>query len=410
VRKIISILLALGLVLGLTVMATPASAQCTGTSVTNCAVVVTPNVECEFSTYNITFTTTSSLEGAWDEIVVTFPASANISAVVPANVRVNGLVPTFVIAVGDNELRITPSQDILAGTAVRLDIPNVANPTPVGTYTLSVKTTWDVCPCTASFTILTGGSIVSTALWCPCHNVTTTITWGGSTNITEVNGWAWGTGLWAVVGNTLSINCSAMAGLGLNACAVIPIQVNFDPGCNKTLTVTIADNATVNLVAGWNLISLPIMPIDTDIEDVLASIDADVEAVWYYNGCEDDWYAYKNGAEFGLETMEAGKSYWVCMTAAATLNLCGYKLPCPPGAPPCYCYCHCWNMVGFHSTNSSMTLSQYLANLNPAGSLFAALTWSTATGWVQVNAGTTMTVGQGYWMAFTADACFAPPV
>jgi hypothetical protein len=408
VKKVISILLALGLVLGLTVAAPAVSGQC-DTSLSNCAVVVVPNVECTATAvYNITFTTNRPLASGIDHIIVTFPTGSNASA---AAAQIGG-VGVGVTYVGDTVVYVNiPAGGIPAGSAVRLDISNVVNPT-VGSYKLLLRTNVDDCDCEAPFAIVAGGSISPTsAVWCPCHNVTTTITWGGSTNITAVNGWAWGVGLWAVVGNTLSINCSAMAGLGLNACAVIPIQIDFDPGCNVTLTVTVADNATVPLVAGWNLMSLPIMPIDTAITAVLATIDTNVKCVWYYDGCEDAWYAYKNGAgaDFGLTTMEAGKAYWVEMTAAATLNLCGYKLPCPPKGPPCYCYCHCWNMVGFHRT-TSLNLSDYLANLNPAGSLFGALTWTGATGWQTVTASTMLNPGQGYWMAFMTNACFAPPV
>jgi len=409
VKKIISILVALGLVLGLTVMATPAvSGQC-DTSLENCAVVVVPSVECTATAvYNITFTTNRPLATAIDHIIVTFPTGSNASA---AAAQING-VGVGTTKVGDTVVYVDiPAGGIPAGSAVRLDISNVVNPT-VGSYTLLLRTNVDDCDCEAPFAIVAGGSIDPTSVvWCPCHNITVDVTLNGSTNITAVNAWAWGSGLWVLAGGKLSINCSAMASLGLNACAVYPIQIDFDPGCNVTLMVTVADAANVTLAAGWNLMSLPIMPIDPDITAVLASIATNVKCVWYYDGCEDAWYAYQsNGdADFGLTTMEAGKSYWIEMKAAATLSICGYKLPCPPKGPPCYCYCHCWNMVGFHSV-IARNLSDYLANLNPAGSLFGALTWTGATGWQTVSLSTMMNPGQGYWMAFMTDACFAPPI
>lgn len=404
-KKIFSILLALGLVLGLTVMAAPAvTAQCTGTSVT-CAVALNTPVECETTCYNISVTLHSALS-VGDKISVTFPTTAVISG---ATVTINGSAPLSVNITSGGEMHIAVNSSYSAGTNLLVQVCNVDNP-PAGAYQICVKTVWDQCPCCKPFTITSGGSISPTAaVWCPCHNVTTTITWNASTNITEVNGWAWGTGNWAVVGNTLSINCSAMAGLGLSPCGVVELQVNFAPGCNRTLTVTVADAANVTLVAGWNLISLPIIPLSTNIEAVLADVLPDVMSVWYYDGCTDKWGAYRNGpADFGLTTMEAGKSYWVCMAAPGTLLLCGYELPCPPGAPPCYCYCNCWNMVGFKST-TNMTRDAYLANLNPALALFGALTWN-ATGWQTVDASTQMNPGVGYWMAFTEDVCFAPPV
>jgi hypothetical protein len=405
VKKVISILLALGLVLGLTVVATPVSAQCTGTAPTNCAVNITKNVECETSAYTLTFNVTEGL-AVNETIALKFPATTGLGS---ATCTVNGNAAT-INSVTSGEIHILSPVALTAGSGATIIISNVANPV-AGDWELCVKTQWDQCWCCADFTILAGGSISPTAaVWCPCHNITVDITWGASTNITGVDSGTWGTDFIVdFVNDELTIVCSYMMGLSLATCAVHTLQIDFDPGCNATLAVTVADNATVSLAAGWNLMSLPIMPIDTDIEEVLKDIDAHVVSVWYYDGCEGAWYAYKNGAEFGLETMETGKSYWVCTDAAVDLRLCGYELPCPPGAPPCYCYCHCWNMVGFHST-TAMNLSAYLANLSPAGSLFGALTYTT-TGWHSLNMSTTMNPGQGYWMAFTADlACFAPPV
>lgn len=73
----------------------------------------------------------------------------------------------------------------------------------------------------------------------------------------------------------------------------------------------------VSLTAGWNLISLPIVPFDTSIESVLASLafPYDLISVWYYDCCEGEWLVYDNG-DTGFKTltiMEDGKAYWVHM-------------------------------------------------------------------------------------------------
>jgi hypothetical protein len=414
VKKIISIMVALGLVLAMSVMATPVSAAtCLDDAVDACAVVaVTPGVECTASaTYNITFTPHTML-AAGDMIVVDFPAGSNVSGV--SGVNINGAAAAGFSTVGWTQVRATASVALPAGVSVTLDIIGVTNPT-VGAHTLSVWTVWDTCPCGAAFTILVGGSIDPTsAVWCPGHNITVDVIWGGSTNITSIDSGTYGVDFIVdFVNNTTTIVSSYMAGLTLGTCAVATLDIDFDPGCNVTLTVTVADNATVTLVPGWNLISLPIIPLSSAIADVLASVTTNVEAVWYYDGCTGEWGAYRaNGdADFGLTTMEDGKAYWVCSNASGNINLllCGYELPCPPAAPPCYCYCHCWNMVGFLST-TNMTLSAYIANLSPAGSDFGVLTY-TGGGWQTVYDSTQMLPGLGYFMAFTADqACFAPPV
>jgi len=418
VKKIISILVALGLVLGLTVMATPVMAQ---TEVTNLNVTVTLPVACNTSCYNVTFMNTNAISfGQWIRVV--FPAGTDLSGVAAGTITINGTACWTLNPAGPNALDIKHgiAGGIAAGSGVEVYICNVANP-PAGPHTLTVMTETDPDPVTASFTINAGASVDPTSVvWCPCHNVTTNITWGAANSIVAVDGIAWPSPLLALAANkTLSINCSVIAALGGTTCDTRTLQIGFDLGCNATLTITISDNATIPLVAGWNLISLPLIPITGDpetfeapITDVLAPVLNIVTSVWYYNGCDDEWGAWNNGPgpdiDFGLTTMGTGKAYWVCTNASGTLPLCGYRLPCPPAGPPCYCYCHCWNMVGYHSTGS-MNLSTYMGNLSPAGSLFGVLTYS--GGWVTVNASTNMVPGLGYWMAFTAaQACFAPPV
>jgi len=435
VKKIISILVALGLVLGLTVVATPVMAACTD-PVTNCAVTPLNPVACNVTCYNVTFNVTNPLSaGQW--IRVEFPATTDLSGIAGAlcSLTTAGvttpLLATDVASAGplvrDFKVPAALAAGVAAGAGVILQICNVGNPTTGGALPMVVKTETDTCPCLFTLTILDGATISpSSVTWCPCHNVTTNITWGAASYIVQVDGVAFPDAQLLLTGNkTLSINCSLIAALaaGSTSCDVITVPIGFNAGCNATLTITIAEAYNITLVNGWNLISLPLIPTTADpvtfeapIEDVLKDVLANVVSVWYFDGCTEKWGAYRNGPgttwDFGLTTMSTRNSYWVCSnsTTPITIQLCGFRLPCPPGGPPCYCYCHCWNMVGYHSTNTSLNLSDYTANLSPAGSLFGALTYN-ASGWATVYPSTTMVPGLGYWMAFTAEpACFAPPV
>ena len=142
-----------------------------------------------------------------------------------------------------------------------------------------------------------------------------------------------------------------------------------------------------------------------------------VLSVWHWeNACQADgtgtWKVYKDGTGFqSLTTIEPCKSYWVCInsTGNVTLPLCGFKYPCPPAVPPKCCYCECWNMVGYMSTNTTMTLGEYTFSV-PAGALQAVLTYDSTTGWSVVGNATAMIPGRGYWMSFGADTCLVPPV
>ncbi len=78
----------------------------------------------------------------------------------------------------------------------------------------------------------------------------------------------------------------------------------------------------INLVAGWNLISLPETPTSSAIGDVLAGIIGDVEIVWYYDGATDTWSRYiPGGPPPTLTEMTEGKAYWIEMTNPNTLTI-----------------------------------------------------------------------------------------
>jgi len=113
----------------------------------------------------------------------------------------------------------------------------------------------------------------------------------------------------------------------------------------------------VSLTGGWNLISLPIVPFDTSIDSVLASLafPYDLISIWYYDSCEGEWLVYGNG-DTGfqtLTTMEDGKAYWVRMrypeeqhsdpsisgTYPYALWVFGTNAQMPPDLPSSYDVC-----------------------------------------------------------------------
>jgi hypothetical protein len=76
VRKIISILVALGLVLGLSVFAAPVAADVTSATVS----VTSTNCACDKGVYNITFNITADLHSGTHSIIITFPDGTVIPA------------------------------------------------------------------------------------------------------------------------------------------------------------------------------------------------------------------------------------------------------------------------------------------------------------------------------------------
>ncbi len=86
-RKIISILVALGLVLGLSVMATPVSAAVSGVTVS-----VEPNCACAAAAYNVTFNISASLTEGVHSVCIEFPAGTTVpTSFATGKIKIEGL-------------------------------------------------------------------------------------------------------------------------------------------------------------------------------------------------------------------------------------------------------------------------------------------------------------------------------
>jgi hypothetical protein len=162
--------------------------------------------------------------------------------------------------------------------------------------------------------------------------------------------------------------------------------------------------ANITLIKGWNLISLPLMPLKSTINVVLAGLD-DVISVWYWAG---RWYSFVPNGPSDLATMEDGKAYWIKMGANQTLQLAGMAMP--EGStqpPPAYPVVVGWNMVGFKNTADNVTAAAYLA-----GTEYVRIYGFNAGAWFTIpgpSYNTTMMVpGLGYWVAFTKPGTIYP--
>jgi hypothetical protein len=329
-----------------------------------------------------------------------------------------------------NQLHLTVADSpmVIPPGSIKVVICDVANPV-AGTYTLQVSTSRETTKVTStSFTIKKGGSIAPVDFQWGIGsgvNLVATIAWGASSSIAGIVS-ALGGALATPADYTVVAINATHSQLTLLAtgwlstiwpdlsyiCETDVLTVSFDKGCDVTLTIKNAGSASIALSVGWNLISLPLIPKHPEIATLLADIDANVASVWYYD-C-GTWYVYKNGTSFqSLTTMEDGKSYWICMTAADTLEVWGYDYPKPPAVPPKYCYHECWNMVGYKGTISGGVLVDTLADdylIAAAGYYTYCLTYDPTLGWVVVDTtADDFEVGQGYWVNFTGNACVVPP-
>jgi uncharacterized repeat protein (TIGR01451 family) len=173
----------------------------------------------------------------------------------------------------------------------------------------------------------------------------------------------------------------------------------------------------LELDAGWNLISLPVIPTDGvsttmadyDINDVLGEVEANVDdvfGVWSYWG--EAWTSavpVGGGAYAGDLTMvEDGKGFWINMAAPDTLNVTGIPLLDAPNLPPTYDLNVGWNLIGFKSA-MPRTAGDYLAGI--AGKYVIIYRFVDGV-YSIVQADENMMPGEGYWIALTDTGTIYP--
>lgn len=166
----------------------------------------------------------------------------------------------------------------------------------------------------------------------------------------------------------------------------------------------------VILYPGWNLISLPLIPVNSNIGSVMAAVSENISYVWYYD-TTNGWQSWTPGAPSDLTIMRDGKAYWVKTnqptgaTHNTTLSVYGRVGPEPPDVMPTYTVASGWNMVGFKSL-APQTASVYLAPLTPT-SIYLYDNGG-GTGYQRVLTSANLSTGMGYWVYFGTGGSFAP--
>ncbi len=112
----------------------------------------------------------------------------------------------------------------------------------------------------------------------------------------------------------------------------------------------------VPLAVDWNYFSIPLVPLDSDIDAVLLSIDGAYVDVWSYDSCTLTWQTYLPGqpdayyTNIGVEKLEEivdGYGYIIHMDEAANLTGIGLEYEVGVALPPTYLICGSWSLVGY---------------------------------------------------------------
>ena len=171
------------------------------------------------------------------------------------------------------------------------------------------------------------------------------------------------------------------------------------------------------LVAGWNLISLPVVPVDPTATNMLRSLTASgkLGLVWGYTGTPRGWKFYLPGKPSTLTTMNDGYGYEVYMRFPDTLYVNGSAIPFG-STPPSYPLVAGWNLVGFKSQPNATeprTVGAYLMSID--GSYDHASVWvynNTRGMWIRADTnpitGTILRPGDAIWVLMTTPATLRP--
>ena len=440
-KKIVSMLVAVALVLSLSVVATPALAD-----VTSASVLVDPATVSTKASYNITFNITKTL-AIGGTVSIEFPSGTAVpttyqagdvtvhgTAISPGDIGVSGRVVTITLPIGIGApATVTVMFNLSA---------DITNPTTAGEYTLKVKTsqepTWVTSQSysiplpdksTYEFTYSDPG-LISVNVSAEVDVTLQTKVLGkegydeaqvrfskddgpGAVTFEVFHGGSWHTSATYPPSGNFTVNA--------NDTQTISFRLTFDEVGVYTLRFELWDVAedegvlypdeptfacagvsvNVELKKGWNLMSLPIIPDDSAIEAVLADITGNVTSVWYYDPALG-WRSYVPGGPSNLTTIADGKAYWINMKEAATLTVVGVAIVLPGQMPPSYGVVTGWNMVGFKAM-ASMNATDYLK-----GTDWVRIHKFQNGAWGTVQATDNMTPGLGYWVAFSKAGTIYP--
>jgi len=457
-KKVFSIMVALALMLSLSIVATPVLADVTAATVT-----VVPAIVDTVANYSITFNITATL-GIGQTVSIEFPTNTVVPSTYAGGaveVQETGIAPGDISAsnrVVTIWLPMPISVPPAGSTEVRVVFKTEAgikNPTTSKEYNLKVRTSRETNWVTSKkygISLLANStyefSYVRPALISKDFPAEVDVTL--KTKVLGTAGYSAaridfakdsgpGTVLfsvkheetWSEPATTGSYPPSGTFVLGADHNETINFRLKFTEVGVYTLEFEMVDavagtlevdtpdftcagvSETITLSKGWNLISLPIKPVNPAISVVLAGImeedDVKVKSVWYYNPTITDpnkrWQTYVPGGPTPtLTNIEDGKGYWIDVTEGTTFTFAGVAIVLPGYLPPTYTVREGWNMVGFKSRDP-MPVESYLAGTKAVRVLeFKNGVWSS----LPLNGSHNMTPGLGYWVAFSEAGTIYP--
>ena len=180
------------------------------------------------------------------------------------------------------------------------------------------------------------------------------------------------------------------------------------PSVPTTCTANFKLNYVVRLYAGWNLVSLQVVPVNTAITSVHSGLIAsnEVASVWSYSAATKTWQFFTPPAAGTLKTMTDGNGYWVFMRKADILYVNGSIIP-SAASPPIYSLNSGWNLVGFKPQPivQNETVAQYLTSISSRYDVSNVWIYDNNNGvWIRATPSTWIVPGQAMWILVTSPS------
>ncbi len=183
---------------------------------------------------------------------------------------------------------------------------------------------------------------------------------------------------------------------------------------DKSWMFTTANQYSIPISAGWNFISIPTVPIDTSIDEVLGNTVANIVSVWTYdpvNYPDVPWRVYHpDGSEqSNLYDMTAGYGYWISAKDNPNIaNIEGYgNLFSEQQTPPQRELTAGWNLIGYYQKEGVTSIPAKYA-LSTLADNYCEITtryWTSLSGYdnsgknfTEANWNSNMSPNDAYWI------------
>ena len=185
-----------------------------------------------------------------------------------------------------------------------------------------------------------------------------------------------------------------------------------------TITITERDPYTLDLNPGWNLVSIPGDPDDSDINAVIPADHPATQVLTYDPSVPGGWLTALRGADGSfsgtLEDISAGRAYWINTPSFDPLKVDIPKQAAGvAGVLPTINIVAGWNLVPILDVDGDFELDDATADDNyfsglSEGSVRGIYTFNTITNSWSSVAATDVEIGMGYWVYATEAGVIVP--